>query len=101
ENFKSFKDMTGFSMEATKLKNLRESNTFDVNNVSLLKSAVIYGANASGKSSLLDAMNSMRHIVNTSLNMKKAEEFIPQPFLLNINTEKKETLFEIEFIIED
>jgi len=101
ENFKSFKDLTEFSMEATKLKNLRDSNTFDVNNVSLLKSAVVYGANASGKSSLLYAMNSMKHIIETSLNKKDAEEFIPQPFLLNSSTEKKETFFEIEFIVEE
>ena len=46
-------------MESTKLKNLKESNSFDINNISLLKSAVVYGANASGKSSLLEAMESM------------------------------------------
>ncbi len=45
ENFKSFKDITDFSMEATKLKNLKESNSFEINNISLLSSAVIYGAN--------------------------------------------------------
>ena len=58
ENFKSYKDLKEFSMEATKLKNLKESNTFDINNTSLLKSAVIYGANASGKSSLLEGNKS-------------------------------------------
>jgi len=49
ENFKSLKDLTEFSMETTKLKNLKESNTFDINNISLLKSAVIYGANSEFK----------------------------------------------------
>jgi len=101
ENFKSFKDLTEFSMEATKLKNLTESNTFNVNNISLLKSAVIYGANASGKSSLLEAMDTMRGIIENSISIKKTDRFQAQPFLLNNKTATKETLLEIEFIIED
>ena len=101
ENFKSFKDMTEFSMEATKLKNLRDSNTFDVNNVSLLKSAVVYGANASGKSSLLDGMNRLKNIIENSLDIDKTKHYMAQPFLLNSETEEKETFFEIQFIIDE
>lgn len=101
ENFKSFKDCTEFSMEATKLKNLRESNTFDINTVSLLKSTVIYGANASGKSSVLDAMDKMRTIIKDSVSIEKTKKYFSQPFLLNCETEKKESFFEIEFIIDE
>jgi len=101
ENFKSFKDLTEFSMEATKLKNLIESNTFNCSNISLLKSAVIYGANASGKSSLLEAMDVMRKIIENSISIKKTDRFQAQPFLLNNKTATKETSLEIEFIIED
>jgi len=101
ENFKSFKDLTEFSMEATKLKNLRGSNTFDTNNMILLKSAVIYGANASGKSSLLDAMKEMKNIIDSSISIKKTEQYSAQPFLLNTQTEDKESFFEIEFIIDE
>lgn len=100
ENFKSFKDFTEFSMEATKLKNLKDSNTFDINNVSLLTSAVIYGANASGKSSFLDAMDTMKSIIRNSVNIEKMKKYLSEPFLLNTQTEKKETFFEIEFIID-
>ncbi len=100
ENFKSFKDLTEFSMEATKLKNLREFNTFDINNILLLKSAVVYGANAGGKSSLLDAMNSMKSIIKNSVDLEKTKKYSAQPFLLNAQTESKETFFEIEFIID-
>jgi len=99
ENFKSFKDWTEFSMEATKLKNLIESNTFDINNVSLLKSAIIYGANASGKSSLVEAMNKLKKIIENSLD--KTKQYVAQPFLLNSETEEKETFFEIQFIIDE
>jgi len=87
-------------MESTKLKNLKESNTFEVNTVSLLKSAVVYGANASGKSNLLEAMESMKEIVENSINIKEADAYEAQPFLLHSQTANQETFFEIEFIIE-
>lgn len=98
ENYKSFKEFTEFSMQATKLKNLKESNSFDINNISLLKSAVVYGANASGKSNLLNAMKDMKKIILSSLNLQK--EYKHKPFLLNTDTEEKPTIFELEFIIE-
>jgi len=100
ENFKSFKDMTEFSMEATKLKNLRDSNTFDVNNVSLLKSAVVYGANASGKSNLLKAMIRMKQIILNSTNISYMKQYPHETFLLSTQTENKETMYEIEFILD-
>lgn len=99
ENFKSYKDLSEFSMEATKLKNLKESNTFTVSNLSLLTSAVIYGANASGKSSILDALKLMKAIIKNSVDIDKSKHYIANPFLLSKETEKKETTFEIEFII--
>lgn len=101
KNFKSFRDLIEFSMEATKLKNLKDSNTFDIYTLSLLTSAVCYGANASGKSSLLDAMDTMKSIIKNSISIEKAKEYSAQPFLLNTQTEKKETLFEIEFILDE
>lgn len=100
ENFKSFKDLAEFSMEATKLKNLKNSNTFTVNNISLLTSAVIYGANASGKSSVLDAIKSMREIIKNSVDIEKSKHYRALPFLLSKETEDKQTIFEIELIIE-
>jgi len=101
ENFKSYKDLKEFSMEATKLKNLKESNTFNINNISLLKSAVIYGANASGKSSLLDAMRGMKSILKNSILPEKAKHYKSKAFLFNLETENKETFFETEFIIDN
>jgi AAA15 family ATPase/GTPase len=100
ENFKSFKDFTEFSMEATKLKNLPE-NTFTSHNISLLKSAVIYGANASGKSNLKIAMETMQSIIKDSINTEKMNQYPHAPFLLDSETEKEPSIFEMEFIIQD
>lgn len=52
-NFKSIKDTINFSM-ATSAKD--EENFFKIKKYELLKSAIIYGANASGKSNFLKAM---------------------------------------------
>jgi len=101
ENYKSFRDFAEFSMKATKLKNLQESNSFSIGNISLLKSAVICGANASGKSSLLHAMSSMKKIVESSADMEKAKQYKAKPFLLNNDTDKKPTIFEVEFVIDE
>jgi len=101
ENFKSYKNLEEISMEATKLKKLKESNAFNINNISLLKSAVIYGANASGKSSLLDAMRGMKSIIKNSIFPKKSKHYLPKAFLLNTETKNRETFFEIEFIIDE
>ena len=100
ENFKSFKDLAEFSMEATKLKNLRSSNTFALDNICLLTSAVIYGANASGKSSILDAIGSMKAIIKNSVDIEKSKNYRARPFLLSKDTEDKESIFEVEFVIE-
>ena len=101
KNFKSFKDLTEFSMESTKLKNLKDANTFSINNISLLKSAVVYGANASGKSSLLDAMETMRQIIKNSVSIEKTKKYFHQSFFLNVDTEMQEIFFEKEFIIDE
>ena len=60
-NYRSFKDVVTLSMvaadEAADNDELDKNNVFKVNqNFSLLKSAAIYGANASGKSNLILAL---------------------------------------------
>ena len=67
-NFLSFKEKKTFSMLASSISELEEDNTFKVNEkVKLLKSAAIYGANASGKSNLVEALSFVRDfIVNSS-----------------------------------
>lgn len=101
KNFKSYKDEIQFSLEATKLKQLKQSNTFEVFNMSLLKSAVIYGANASGKSNLIKAMQKMKAIVKNSHDIEKQKNYPHEPFLLSTDTEKEPTEFECMFINDD
>lgn len=69
ENFKSFDKLTIFNMIASnKLRN-DDQKKHVTNGVSILKSAVVYGANASGKSNLVDAFRFIRECVLSSSGM--------------------------------
>lgn len=98
-NFLSFKEPVTLSMEAASITDSPE-NVFAAGKHTLLKSVVVYGANASGKSNLLLALAEMRHIVRSSARMTSTDEFGVTPFLLNTETVGKPSFFEALFLIE-
>ncbi len=104
ENFLSFKDLTTFSMVAAKsFKEHKDSHTIEIgNNLTLLKSAVIYGNNASGKSNFLEAMAFMRASVLNSfrdaLIGNNERKFPLEKYALSSKSEKETSFFEISFI---
>lgn len=101
KNYKSFKDEVVFSLNSSSIKEHSERNTFEVGKFHLLKSAVIYGANASGKTNLFHAIFFMKRFVkNSSKNMQVNEPIPYKPFLLSSETESKPSEFEIIFIHE-
>ena len=58
KNFRSFKDEVTFSFEASNDKFAEDSQVVQINeNVRLLRFAVVYGYNASGKSNLLEVFD--------------------------------------------
>lgn len=63
ENFMSFDTPVSFSMEAGRKTSRHENHVSNVNGISVLRGAAIYGANASGKSNLLKAMDVFRQMV--------------------------------------
>ena len=81
-NFKTFKDEAKLTMFASNSdKTTREAeNVFEIPkfNLRLLKSAVIYGANASGKTKLINAAGVMREfIMNSSKESQEGEQREP------------------------
>lgn len=70
KNFKSFKEENVLDMEATSLKE-HEYNIVKTDNVNLLKVAAIYGANASGKTNVLQAFDYMKKRILVSDDSKK------------------------------
>ncbi|ASP48554.1 AAA family ATPase [Cognaticolwellia beringensis] len=67
ENFASFKGEQSLDMTASRTEVLPDHVT-NFSNVKLLKSAVIYGANASGKSNLIKAIDYAKKIITKGLN---------------------------------
>lgn len=98
-NHLSFKDKKTLSLEASSIKEYEE-NTFKAGNYNLLKSAVIYGANSSGKSNLIKSLATMRAIVQTSSKMSSTDKIDVKPFLLNIETENMPSYFEVLILID-
>ncbi len=85
KNFKSFKDENLLDMEATALKE-HEYNIAKTENIDLLKVAAIYGANASGKTNVLQAFDYMRLKVlidNKIRHEMRIEEKSINSFMIN------------------
>ena len=106
-NYKSFKETVTLSMVASSIteedKDLDENNVFQINDkLSLLKSAAIYGANASGKSNLIAAINFMKwFVLNSSKETQVSDAIDIEAFRLSTQTEKEPSFFEIVFLLED
>lgn len=100
-NFRSFADEQVLSLVASADSHLREENTAPTgakNPDRALRSAVVYGANASGKSNLLRAMAVMRSIIIQSATLGPDQSFNIQPFRLGANRSDV-TLFEVTVVL--
>jgi uncharacterized protein len=104
-NYRSFKEKVTFSMVAANLvsqdKDLDTNNVFAVDReLSLVKSAAIYGANASGKSNLAKALQFMKwFMVNSSKETQSTEAIGVERFRLSTETDDQPSFFEIVFLL--
>ena len=101
-NYRSFKSENVLSLVASRDSSLAPTNTIETEIPSLpraLRSAVIYGANASGKSNLMRALQLMRGVVLESAALQPTQTFIVQPFRLNRVSLAEPTLFEITVLL--
>jgi len=99
ENFRSIKERQALNLEATTDDELESSHVHEQDGIRVLRSAAVYGPNASGKSGLMDAMSRMRHFVLSSAREGQLLDKIPvEPFLLHESTEKAPTTVEWEFL---
>jgi uncharacterized protein len=102
-NFKIFKEEATLTLFASNYdKTTRElENVFEIPKfgLRLLKSAAIYGANASGKTKLIDAVHFMKDfILHSSKDSQLGEPIDAEPFRLSTITMGAPSMFEIIFI---
>lgn len=94
-NFKSIKEEIRFSMIAGK-DDTSEELLKVYNNFRVLRSAVIYGANGSGKSNFINALLFMCNLVQTSISYQPGQK-IPQA-AHKLSEKEKPSTFDIQFI---
>ena len=98
-NFLSFNTKRTLSFKAAAISDLE--NVFTLNGYNLVRSAVVYGANSSGKSNLIKALDRMRNVLLNSVKLNDKDPLDYSPFLLSEQSEHAPTHFEAEFLIAD
>ncbi len=108
KNFKSFKDDTTLDMTATKSKEY-ESHVIERGYERILPVAAIFGANASGKTNILEAFKFMQKYVLYSFgyggeNKRRGKTSLYSqltPFLFDTDSSTSPSSFEVYFIIPE
>lgn len=104
ENYKSFKNEANLSLVAGAGGERRETNVVrpamasGVKPVELLRSAVIYGSNAAGKTNLLSALSAMKSIIGRSA--PGLDEHLAPPFRFDPACATRPTTLEATFIAD-
>ncbi|MBF0457683.1 MAG: ATP-binding protein [Nitrospirae bacterium] len=103
-NYRSINQKQTLSMVAAKGGTAEDKNTFPTNISGLpylLRSAVIYGANASGKTNVIRALAFMRSfVINSFSQLSEGSSINVKPFLFDAVSAKNPSEFEIIFVID-
>lgn len=101
-NFRSIREPQTLSLVADTGRELRDTHVtvpMAKGTPALLRAAVIYGANAAGKSNLLKALEFFRTLVLDSARESRAGDPLPvQPFLLDEDSATAPSRFEVLFV---
>ena len=102
KNFLSITDWQIFSMLSEKKVKEHQDVVIDKNGYHLLRSAVIYGRNASGKSNFLRAFQALQYLVVESAQYTVDSKIDPyEPNKLNLEYANQPVEFAIDFIAKD
>ena len=100
QNFGSIKDKQTLSFEADVSNHLENTYVVHTAGKRLLKLALIYGANASGKTTILKVLDFLRDLV-VNPKEKKTDILRFDPFLFDAQTPLQPTELSIEFVHEE
>ncbi len=106
KNFRSISDLQTISFASTSLKSSKENEQVDNNNIvpedgmKLLKTIGIYGANASGKSNMIKALEFFCQAVSDLPSPESRLSRLTQPFLYQNDFENTESFFQIVLIAD-
>ncbi|NTW31283.1 MAG: ATP-binding protein [Bacteroidetes bacterium] len=107
KNFRSIKDLQTISFVATGLKSPKEFPDIDQNNIAkdgdmrLLKTIGVYGANASGKSNIIRALEYFLQAITNEASSESNLSSLCDPFLYQENTIYTESFFQIVLFVNN
>lgn len=100
KNFRSAKDWQTLSFEASSDKVAEEYYCTTISDTKILKLGILFGANASGKTNVLLALDFLRRMaISPKINKTQPIGFVP--FLLDETTKKEPGIFELTFFVND
>ncbi|CZT55373.1 AAA family ATPase [Solibaculum mannosilyticum] len=97
ENFKSFDGPVEFTMVSSSKIQGKKDHKVKIKGVQFLKYGVIYGANASGKSNLVDFFSLFKNCVQDGLPVESVEWFCKN----KESNKQRESNFEIQFTVDN
>jgi AAA15 family ATPase/GTPase len=106
KNFRSFKELQTISFMATGLKSSEEYAEVDENNIvqdagiNLLKTIGIYGANNSGKSNMIKAIEYFIQAIRNEASSESNLALLCDPYLYQDNPVDTESFFQIVLIVD-
>lgn len=105
ENFRSYKEETTFTLEAVEddayRGNYHDVKLADGKNIRLLNSAVLYGANAAGKSTIITGFLALSSFIYNSDRYKPKKKLTYEPFKFSSETDKAPIKIGVEFVAKD
>lgn len=95
ENFKSFESMAELTMISSGKIQDHKDHRISIKSTNILKHAVIYGANAAGKSNLIDFCRLFKRVVEKDIPIEATEWYCKN----NEENKTKKSTFEIQFTL--
>ena len=97
ENFKSFDKREELSMVSSSKLQGNKEHKIKIKQINLLKNAVVYGANASGKSNLFRVFDFIKATINEGLPVNSVNDFCRN----SMENKSRESVFELQFTVGD
>lgn len=100
-NFRSFREISTLNLVASFDKEHPENLINVGQDMHVVKTAAVYGANASGKSNFFNALRFMQGFIFGSTNLQANQKIAVEPFKLSAETDTKPSHFETVFLFEN
>lgn len=103
-NFRSIRDQQTFTLVSSGRDELVDNyvDSSALSDLKVLRSAAIYGPNASGKSNLVKAIKLLKNLIRYSADESSRENgTLNDPFLFDSTSRDKPTEIEVTFLIDD